>query len=261
MPPDLSELRDQAPGLIVPAPAAAAASAFHSATNRLERGVDPVAPRPPPRTGTPRLFVLFNDLVDDAVVFRFLGRHDVVALDVALDFFELLAAVPGDQAVDDRAHSQDFASVDVDVRSLSGKPAHPRLVDQDAGVGQGEALLGGAGGEQQGGDRGGLAYADGDHIGPHELHGVVDGHTRGDRPTRRIDVQRDVLLRVFGLQEQQLRRHQVGHVVVYARADKDDVVLQQARIDVVGALAAVGLLDHHGYQSGRARTIDRKSVV
>src|SRR5260370_12845964 len=33
------------------------------------------------------------------------------------------------------------------------------------------------------------------------------------------------------------------------RADqKDDPLLQQARIDVVGALAAVGLLDHHRHQ-------------
>jgi hypothetical protein len=30
--------------------------------------------------------------------------------------------------------------------------------------------------------------------------------------------------------------------------DKDDALLQQARIDVIGPLAAVGLLDHHGHQ-------------
>ncbi len=34
-------------------------------------------------------------------------------------------------------------------------------------------------------------------------------------------------------------------VVVDRRADEDDAVLQQARKDVVGAFAAVGLLDHH----------------
>jgi hypothetical protein len=37
-----------------------------------------------------------------------------------------------------------------------------------------------------------------------------------------------------------------GDVVVDRRADEDDSILQQARVDVVDALAATGLLDHGG---------------
>src|SRR5438309_5723581 len=45
---------------------------------------------------------------------------------------------------------------------------------------------------------------------------------------------------------QQLRDQQVGHRVVDRRAQEDDPLLQQARVDVEGALAAVGLLDDGG---------------
>jgi len=37
------------------------------------------------------------------------------------------------------------------------------------------------------------------------------------------------------------------HVVVDGRADEDDAVLEQARVDVVGPLAAVGLLHDVGH--------------
>ena len=54
------------------------------------------------------------------------------------------------------------------------------------------------------------------------------------------------VLRVLGLEEEELRRNQVGDFVCDLRAEKDDAVLEQPRVDVVGALAAAGLLDHNG---------------
>ena len=42
--------------------------------------------------------------------------------------------------------------------------------------------------------------------------------------------------------------------------DEDDALLQQARIDVVGALAAVGLLDHHRDEDSCRCRRDRASV-
>src|SRR6185503_9715675 len=47
---------------------------------------------------------------------------------------------------------------------------------------------------------------------------------------------------------QQLGADQAGHAVVDGPDDEDDPLLQEARIDVIGALAAVGLLDHHRHQ-------------
>ena len=82
--------------------------------------------------------------------------------------------------------------------------------------------------------------------GPHELHGVVDRHAGGHHPARRVDVHRDFFFRILRFKEQQLRHHQRGDAVVDRAGDEDDPFLQQARINVIGALAAVGLLDHHG---------------
>src|SRR5215831_3678380 len=41
------------------------------------------------------------------------------------------------------------------------------------------------------------------------------------------------------------RDNQCSHVVVDRAGDEDDALLQKPRIDVVGALATIGLLDHH----------------
>ena len=115
-------------------------------------------------------------------------------------------------------------------------------------MGSAKRFFGRAAGQQNRGDRSRLADAGGDHVGLDELHGVVNRHARGDRAARRIDVQLNVSFRIFGLQKQQLRGDQIGDVIVNRRADKNDVVFQQPRINVVGALAAAGLFDHHGYE-------------
>jgi hypothetical protein len=81
-----------------------------------------------------------------------------------------------------------------------------------------------------------------------ELHGVVDRHARGDDTPSGIDIHGDLFLRVLRLQKQQLRRDQGGHLVLDRAGDEDDALLQEARIDVIGPLAAVGLLDHAGHQ-------------
>ena len=69
------------------------------------------------------------------------------------------------------------------------------------------------------------------------------------------------MLWIFGLEEEHLGGGQVGDMVVDRRADKDDVFFEQAGIDVVGALAAAGLLDHHGYESGPANTGSSKFFI
>src|SRR5208337_4797578 len=47
-----------------------------------------------------------------------------------------------------------------------------------------------------------------------------------------------------------LRDDQVRDIVIDRSAKKDDVVPQQAGINVVRPLAPAGLLDHHGYKHG-----------
>ncbi len=73
---------------------------------------------------------------------------------------------------------------------------------------------------------------------------------RVDDAARRVDVQADVLLRVLGLEEEQLRDDEVRDVVLDRVAQEDDPFLEQARVDVVGALASAGGLDDHRHEHG-----------
>jgi hypothetical protein len=93
--------------------------------------------------------------------------------------------------------------------------------------------------------RGRLPDAQRRHLGADELHRVVDRHARRHHAARRVDVHRDFFFRVFRFKKKKLRDHQRRHAVVDAAGDENDPLFQQAREDVVCALAAVGLLDHH----------------
>jgi hypothetical protein len=70
------------------------------------------------------------------------------------------------------------------------------------------------------------------------LHDVVDGHARVREPTRRVDVEVDVAVRVLRLQEEDLRHDQVGDLIVDLLAEEHDALAQQERVDVVRPLAA-----------------------
>ena len=100
--------------------------------------------------------------------------------------------------------------------------------------------------EQHGGRRRGLPDADRLHVGLDVLHRVVDREQPRDLAAGRVDVDRDVLVGVFALEVQQLGDHQVRHRVVDRRAQEDDALLQEPRVDVERPLAAVRLLDDRG---------------
>src|SRR6202042_2493116 len=81
------------------------------------------------------------------------------------------------------------------------------------------------------------------------LHRVVDREACRNGAARRVDVELDVLLRIFTAEEQHLRNDDIGDVVVDRRSQEDDVVPEQTAVDVVGSFATTRLLDHHWYQS------------
>ena len=123
-------------------------------------------------------------------------------------------------------------------------------MNHDVGIGQRETFAFGSGAKQHRAHARGHAQAIGGHVAREKLHRVVNRQARRDRAARRIDVDVDVLLAVFHLQKEQLRDDQVRDVIVDRRADKNDAVLEQARINIVAALAAAGLLDHHRNEDG-----------
>src|SRR5437867_1742259 len=77
---------------------------------------------------------------------------------------------------------------------------------------------------------------------------VVDGEAARDDATGRVDVEADVLLRILGVEEQELCDDQVRDVVLDLVAEEDDTLPQQSRVDVVGALATAAGFDDHRYE-------------
>src|SRR3954451_11553692 len=191
-----------------------------------------------------RLPVL-NDAVDDLVLLRLLRAHEVVALGVLRDLLQRLARVLGDDLVEPLADVDDLLGVDLDVRGLTGEAARD-LVDQDLRVGQRHPLLRRATGEQQGTHAHRDADADRRHVGLDELHRVVDREARVDRTAGRVDVDRDVLVGILGLQVDELRDDEIRNVLGHRGAEEDDPLVEEAAVDVELALAARRLLNHHG---------------
>ena len=138
--------------------------------------------------------MLENNLVDHPVFFGLFGIHDEIALDVFLDAVDRLPGVLRQKLVDRGAHAQDLFRMKIDVRGLPAESRHPRLVNKDTRIWKRKALLRRATREQQRRNGRRLTHASGDDVGLDELHGVVDGETRGNGTARRIDVQLNVAL-------------------------------------------------------------------
>ncbi|EON20499.1 prolipoprotein diacylglyceryltransferase [Cupriavidus sp. GA3-3] len=188
-----------------------------------------------------------EDLVDQAVVNCLVAAHEVVAIGIARNLLDRLARHLGQDGVEPLAQVQDLARLNLDVRGLAARAAQ-RLVDHDARVGQRRTLALGASRQQERAHACRHAHAQRGHVRLDELHGVVDRQPRRYGTARRVDVQRHVLVGVLALEEQQLGHHQVGGLVVDLAHHEHHALLQQARVDVIGALAPAGLLDDHRHQ-------------
>src|ERR1700676_3496882 len=192
--------------------------------------------------------MLLNNFFDHAVVLGLFGIHDEIPLDVFLDALNRLAAVLSEQLVDHSTHAQNLLGVQIDVRGLAAETGEPWLMNKDARVGQSKALFRCATSKENGGDGGGLSDAGGNDVGLHELHGVIDSESGSDGAARRIDIELDIALGIFGLEEEHLCGSEVGDVIVDRRANEDDVLFEEPRVDVIGAFATARVLDHHGYK-------------
>ena len=71
----------------------------------------------------------------------------------------------------------------------------------------------------------------------------------------------DVLVRILRFEEQHLRDDEVGRRLVDGPDQEHDAFLQQARVDVVRALAASALLDHHRDQAQASRFFHGMSIL
>src|SRR5581483_999818 len=186
-----------------------------------------------------------DHLIDHAVRHGLLRGQDEVPVGVLGHLLERLARVERDDLVQQPAIADDLLRLDLDVDRLTLSAA-VRLMQEHAGVRQRVPLALGAGQQQhrRGGRR--LTHDDGRHVRLDVLHRVVDGEQRRDVAARRVDVQVDVLLRVLGLEVQQLGHDEVADRVVDRRSQEHDPLLEEPGVDVERTLAAAGLLDDHG---------------
>src|SRR5471032_1604339 len=191
---------------------------------------------------------LFDHCVDQPVFTRGFGAHEIVTVGVALDLFQGMPAMFGHQRVETLTNKEDFLGMDFDVRYLALETAQ-WLVNHHARVRQAVTLALSTSGQQESTHAARLTDTGGRYVRLDELHGVVDRHASCYRTARGVDVEMDVLVRVFRFKEQQLRTDQVGHVVLYRAHQKNHPLLEKARVDVIGAFATSGLLDNHRDQA------------
>src|SRR6266498_1922282 len=196
------------------------------------------------------IFFFFNDTATTEIYTLSLHDalpicgHEVVALHVLGDLLERLPAVLGDDLLHQPLDRDRLPGLDLDIARLPLEAA-PELMDQDLRVRERHPLAARAGGEQQRSQRHRDPDAGGRHLGLDELDRVVDGQAGVDGAAGAVDVERDVLAGVLGLEMEQLGDRQVGDLVVDRRPQEDDSLAEETRVDVEGALTVHRLLDHH----------------
>src|SRR4051812_38473953 len=178
------------------------------------------------------MFTGVEDFVDEAVG-KSVGTGEYgLAVDVGADPAAVSAGVCGQQNFHRDAYPQDLSGLDTQVTGLPIARVDGRLVDDDTRVGQHQSFPGSAGGHQDRRGRAGLSQAHSFDVGGDELDRVVDGHHGGYPAARRVDVERDVLVEVVGLQAEQLGDDIVGRGVVDGSAEEDDPLAEQLGVRV-----------------------------
>src|SRR5680860_607930 len=128
-------------------------------------------------------------LVDQTVLQSLFRVEDLVAVDVLVDLLNTPVGVVRKGFFQPDTHAHDFGRLDLDVRSLAATlPAHGGLVDEDAGVREGQTLARRSTREQHGRSGCRLTETHGHDVRANVLHRVVDrGHGR-ERTTGRVAV-------------------------------------------------------------------------
>src|SRR5579872_569239 len=111
-------------------------------------------------------------------------------------------------------------------------------------IGKAVALAFRAAGKQDCGHAAGETHADRRDVRPDVLHGVVNGQTGIDNPTWAVYVHEDVAIWILAFEEEQLRGDQRGDRIVDRRRHEDETILEHPRVNIEGALAAVGRFDN-----------------
>lgn len=191
----------------------------------------------------------FENLINQAVLDHFAVIEPFITIAVAGDALDGLAGLEGINLVEAVAYAEHLAGFDLDIGGLPfHHAAQQGLVHEVAGIFEGKAFALGSGAGNDAAHAGGLTHDVRGNIALKEAHGVEDGQPRGNATAGAINIKMDIVLGVVVSEEEKLGNDEVGHVIAYSTTKKDDAVLEQARVDVVRALALGGLLDHDWYE-------------
>lgn len=193
-----------------------------------------------------RQLIAGEDVVDEAIVFRHLGCHEIIAFGVVFDGFEGLSAVLGKDAVQFFAQAEDLSRMDLDLGRLSLYAAQ-RLVDHDIRMREGIAFALRTSGQKDSRHAGTGSDTDGGDVRTDILHRIIDRKAGGHDAAGAVDVKVDIFGRVFGFQEEKLCNDDIGHMVFNLAVKEYDAVLQKSGINIIGALSASGLFDNNRY--------------
>ena len=180
----------------------------------------------------------FEDFVDESVGFGFFAGEVVIALGVFGDAFDGLFGVVGEDFVEELSGCEDIFGLDFDIGDLSADLS-VGLVDHHFGVFEGEAFAWGPAGDEDRAAAGGESDAVGGDIAFDELHDVVDGEGCGDGTAWGVDVEVDILVPIFGLQEEHFHDDEVSAAIVDGAIEEDDAVIEEEVTD--GHLALCGV--------------------
>src|SRR3989344_2243500 len=194
-----------------------------------------------------RSWKLGKHFVDDAVFYGLFRRHEEVAVHVGSDFLHFLPCIFREDFVQPFTQFQNLFGGNLNVRRHTFGTA-ARLVNHHFRIRERETLAFLSGGEKYGGPRSGHADTHRGYVGLNVIHRVQNGEPGRDVPAGGVDVKGDVFLRVLRGEEEKLCHDEVGGVAIYRTAEEDDALLQEARVNVVCALAHGGLLDDHRYK-------------
>ena len=125
-------------------------------------------------------------------------------------------------------------------------------MDQDLGIRDRHPLPRRAPGKEQRSHRHRNPHGDRRNRGFDELHRILDGQCVVDGAAGAVDVEGDVLVRVLGLEMQQLGDCQVRKLIIDRAAEEDDPLVEKTLVDVKRTLAIRSLLDHHRNQRAHA---------
>src|SRR5690606_35287041 len=147
-----------------------------------------------------------DDAADQSVLYCVLGAEPEVATGIILDPLDRLTGLACKDPVESFSHLYDLTGSDVAV-GRSAAHAIDRPMQQEAAVGQAEALLARHRHEDQRAGTGDPAGADDSHRWRDKADHVVDGVARLDVTTLRIDVDSYGRLGVGCAQRQKLSHH------------------------------------------------------